>query len=163
MANENDFMQMAKDLAKAERELKIEHFVKIHIEYVENGQRILYKAYDLRKDVYFRRKWVIDWREARLRCKKPNVTIRRYYTYYDKRSGLNLGYSSQLSTLIAAKAQVTKINRAIEEYLEMKKQDLFFDVQNDPILQKAYAKIKEQQKKIQIAEEKLKKLVDANH
>ena len=62
----SDFYQYAKDLAKAEKELKIEHWVQISICYGYGHQSVTLYTYDLPREVYERRMWVIRWRVARL-------------------------------------------------------------------------------------------------
>lgn len=55
----DDFIQMAKDFAKAERELGVQKWVSICIDRVdENGNREQIFNYDLPREVYERRVWV---------------------------------------------------------------------------------------------------------
>lgn len=68
----SDWFQMAKDLAKAEKELKIEKWVQITIEYNDEVKHepVRLFIYDLPREVYERRRWVIRWRLARFQCLK---------------------------------------------------------------------------------------------
>ena len=63
-----DWFQMAKDYAKAEKELKIERWVYISIEYKDEGklEPVRLFSYNLPREVYERRRWVIRWRLSKL-------------------------------------------------------------------------------------------------
>lgn len=61
----DDWFQMDKDYAKAEKELKIENWVQISICYGHGHQSVTLYTYDLPREVYERRMWVIRWRVAR--------------------------------------------------------------------------------------------------
>ena len=50
-----DWFQMAKDYAKAEKELKIENWVQISICYGHGHQSVTLYTYDLPREVYERR------------------------------------------------------------------------------------------------------------
>ncbi|MFR0679052.1 hypothetical protein [Dysgonomonas mossii] len=83
----DDWMQYAKDLAKAERELKIEHWVYITFEVRdENRNREILHKIDLPRDMVDRWQWVIEWRKAKLICKYPRKKITVYHCAYDKRT-----------------------------------------------------------------------------
>lgn len=70
----DDWMQYAKDLAKAERELKIEHWVYITFEVRdENRNREILHRIDLPRDMVDRWQWLIEWRRAKLVCKYPRT------------------------------------------------------------------------------------------
>ena len=58
--------EKAKELAKAERELKIDKWVIISIEYRNKDyQNVVLFQYDLPKDIYEKYRWVVIWRQAR--------------------------------------------------------------------------------------------------
>lgn len=147
MAQENmdDFMQYAKNLAKAERELKIEHWVYISFE-VRNADRsreVLHKI-DIPREMLDRWQWLINWRKAKLICTYPRKDIQVYYCYYDKRTGLQTGFDFLLGKVASAKAQITKVERTIEKYISYEKQNnLFFDINTDEQLMKAYNKLEQ--------------------
>ena len=101
--------------AKAEKELEVERWAAITIESKERG--LLYR-YDLPVHLTERWEWVIRWRLAKLICKYPKDNIRRYYAPYYKRKGVYMGYNEDFSTLISAKAQVTKAENAIKKYCD---------------------------------------------
>lgn len=108
----DDWWEYAKELAKAERELQIGHWVRISIEYRdEAGDTVRLHSYDLPRELHERYRWVVRWREARLQCLYPRKHIHTYYSYYDKRTGLRTGFNSCLSRLSTAKAQITIAER----------------------------------------------------
>jgi len=62
----HDFMQYAKDLAKAERELKIEQWVSISLERkIPNGYNEKLYRYDIPRHMLDKWRWVIHWRQAK--------------------------------------------------------------------------------------------------
>ena len=157
----SDYYQFAKDLAKAEKELKIENWVQISICYGYGHQSVILYTYDLPREVYERRMWVIRWRVARLQCKYPRNDVYTSFYCYDKRSGESLEVSSCLSKLISAKAQITKAERRMNEYIEYNRQNnLFFDEESDEELAKFREKL--ERKKLECAEcqKRLEKLVE---
>ena len=99
----------------------------ISIEYKEkNGERIVLYHYDLPRELHERYRWVIRWREAKLLCQYPKKNIHTYYSYYDKRTGLNTVFNSLLSKLTSAKAQITIAERKKQEYLQYQRQNNLF-------------------------------------
>lgn len=129
----DDWMEYAREYAKAERELKIEKWVYISIEYrTKIRDRIVLYTYDLPRKLYERRSWIIRWRVARLQCLHPKEDIHPYFSYYDRRTGLSTGFDSALSKLSAAKAQITIAERKEKEYIEYQRaNNLFFDETTD--------------------------------
>ncbi len=139
----DDWMQDAKDLAKAERELKIEHWVYITFEVKDDNQnrKVLHKI-DLPRNMVDRWRWVIEWRKAKLICKYPRKRITVYHCAYDKRTGLQTGFNFLLTKVASAKAQITKVERVIARYIKDETQNnLFFDAETDERLLKANAKL----------------------
>ena len=139
----DSWWEYARELAKAERELKIEKWVYISIEYKEeNGERFFFYFYVVQRDLHERYRWVIRWREAKLLCQYPKKNIHTYYSYYDKRTGLNTDFNSLLSKLTSAKAQITIAERKEQEYLQYQRQNnLFFNEQTDEQLIKFRKKL----------------------
>lgn len=159
----SDFYQYAKDLAKAERELNIEKWVQITIEYKDESklEPVRLFKYDLPREVYERRMWVIRWRLARFQCQYPKQYVQCYFGYYDRRSGESLEFNSCLSKLISAKAQVTKAERMMREYIEHNRQNnLFFDENTDDELVKFKTKLERKKKECAECEKRLEKLVE---
>lgn len=147
----DDWFQMDKDLAKAEKELKIENWVQISICYGHGHQSVILYTYDLPREVYERRMWVIRWRMAKLQCQYPKQIVSTSLYFYDKRSGESMGLNSCLSKLISAKAQVTKAERMMKNYIEQNRQNnMFFDEYTDEELVKFREKL--ERKKLECAE-----------
>lgn len=157
-----EWMQYAKDMAKAEKELKVEQWVIISFwRTTERGEKVPLFQYDLPRRVADRYDWVIQWRRARLVCRYPKGNITHAYSLYDKRSGEDYSFGSCLSSLASAKAQVTKVERAIKEYIGWQKQNyLFFNGQTDEMLQKAITKLKIKKKNVSEAEARLHRKVE---
>lgn len=128
-----DWWEYAKELTKAERDLQIEHWVRISIEYKdEAGNPVRLHSYDLPRGLYERYRWVIRWREAKLQCLYPRKNISTYYSFYDKCTKLRTDFNSCLMKLAAAKAQITIAQRKEAEYIEyQRRNNLFFDEQTD--------------------------------
>ena len=157
----DDWFQMDKDLAKAEKELKIENWVQISICYGHGHQSVILYTYNLPREVYERRMWVIRWRVARLQCQHPRNDVYTSFYYYDKRSGESLEVSSCLRKLISAKAQITKAERRMNEYIEHNHQNnLFFDENTDEELVKFREKLKRKELECAECEKRLELLVE---
>lgn len=148
----DDWMQDAKDLAKAERELKIEHWVYISFE-IRNPDRSreVLHTIDIPRDMLDRWRWLVNWRKAKLICKHPRKNIDLLFCYYDKRTGLHTGFDFILGKVASAKAQITKVERAIARYIDYNKcNNLFFNIETDEQLQKAYSKLEQKKENYQI-------------
>jgi hypothetical protein len=143
----SDWMEEARELAKAERELQIDKWVIISIECrKKGGERIVLHRYDLPRDLHEKYGWVIRWRQARCQCLYPRESIELYHSYYDKRTGMKTGFNSCLSRLAASKAQITIAKKREQEYLRFQKQDnLFFDENTDEDLVKFREKLKKKE------------------
>ena len=154
----DDFMQMAKYYAEAEKELGVCHWVFITIERTDghcNYERLF--SYDLPREVYERRRWVIEWRKARLVCQYPKGNVRCFLSYYDKRLGSDKHLNDDLRKLVSAKAQVTKARRNIDKYVDYNRQNnMFFDESTDADLQKAREKLAVKEASVRAAEEILR-------
>lgn len=147
----DDWFQMAKDLAKAERELKIEQWVEVTIYYGYADKQVSLYHYDLPREMYFRYQWVIRWRMAKFQCQYPKQIIGISLYHYDKRSGESMGLNSCLPKLISVKAQVTKAERMMKNYIEQNRQNnMFFDEYTDEELVKFREKL--DRKKLECAE-----------
>lgn len=157
----DDFIQMAKDFAKAERELGVQKWVSISIERVDkNRNREQIFNYDLPREVYERWEWVVNWRRAKLVCKYPKDHVNCYFSFYDKRLGNNPKFTADLKTLTSAKAQVTRVQRKIDEYIAYNKaNNLFFDENTDEDLLKARKKLVIKMANVKAAEERLKQKI----
>lgn len=158
----DDFMALAKYYAQAEKELEVQSWVYISIEYTDSSRNVIRLfSYDLPREVYERREWVIEWRKARLICQYPKAGIQCYSSYYDKRLGNNPKLTADLRTLVGAKAQVTKVRRRIEEYVAYHKEnDIFFDESTDSDLIVARQKLENKIKSVAEAESRLKAKIE---
>lgn len=145
MAQENmgGWMEYAREYAKTQREKIIEKWVGITIEYrTKERQRVVLFRYDLPRNVYERRQWVVRWRQARLLCQYPKENVQAYFSYYDRRTGLSMDFGSLLSRLSAAKTQITIARRKEQEYLEyQRKNNMFFIETEDETLAKFRRKL----------------------
>ena len=113
---------------------------------------------DLPRKVADKYDWVVRWRRARLTCQYPKGNVTHTYCLYDRHSGEDYSFGSCLSSLAAAKAQVTRMERRIREYTTWQKQNnLFFDEQTDEMLQKAVTKLKIKKENVQEAERRLQR------
>lgn len=156
----DDWFQMAKDYAKAEKELKVEQWVEVTLYYGYADKQVSLYHYNLPREMYFRYQWVIRWRMAKLQCKYPKQIISISLYFYDKRSGESMDVSSCLSKLISAKAQVTKAERMIREYIEHNRQhNMFFDENADEELIRFRKKLESKKSKCAECEERLEVLV----
>lgn len=70
-----DWFQMAKDYAKAEKELKIEQWVEVTIYYGYAEKQVSLYHYNLPREMYLRYQWVIRWRMAKLQCQYPKQIV----------------------------------------------------------------------------------------
>ncbi len=153
----DDFFQMAKYYAKAEKDLGVQRWVFIGFERKDGYNYIRLFSYDLPREVFERRRWVIEWRKARLVCQYPKDNVRYTLHFYDKRFGNNIQLNKDLNRLISAKAQVTKVQRNIDKYVAYNKaHNLFFDESTDVDLLKAREKLEAKIANVKEAEERMK-------
>lgn len=147
MAQESigDWIEYAREIAKAETALKIEKWVYISIEYrTKDRERVVLFRYDLPRKIYERYQWVVRWRHARLLCQYPRENVQTYFSFYDKRTGLSTGFNSLLSKLSAAKAQITIARRREQEYISHQRlNNMFFNEDDDEMLLKFRQKLQD--------------------
>ncbi len=158
----SDWMEEAKAIAKAERELGIEKWVVLSIEYQTKDYRcvVLYR-YDLPRELYEKYRWVVRWRQARCQCLHPRETVQLYHSYYDKRTGLRTDFNSCLSSLAASKAQITIAKKREQEYLVWQRQNnLFFDENTDEELVKFREKLKKKEENYNLLYRNIQKAVE---
>jgi len=159
-----DWMEEAKELAKAERELGIEKWVIISIEYqTKDCRRVVLFQYDLPREIYKRYDWVVRWRQARCQCLYPRESVLIYHSYYDKKTGLRTDFNSCLSRLAASKAQITIARKREQEYLTYQKQNnLFFDESTDEDLVKFREKLKSKEENYNLLYLNIQNAVEAH-
>ena len=142
----DDWMEYARELARAERELRIERWVFISIECKDGA------GYPVR-----RHRWVVRWRESRLQCLYPKRQINTYYSYYDRRTGLRTDFNSSLSRLSAAKAQISIAERKEREYIHYQRtNNLFFDENTDEQLVRFREKLRMKKEKYTALEHEIR-------
>ncbi|MEA4975702.1 MAG: hypothetical protein VB046_08210 [Paludibacter sp.] len=132
-------------------EINIEQWVEISWYIFESGISIQNQnvkechihTIDIPRSMLDRWRWLIDWRTSKYKYLNPRKNVQHWYCYYDKKTGFNLAYNSTLIKLISAKAQVTKVQNAIEKYKDEMSKTLFFDMQNDVIYRKLIIKLNE--------------------
>lgn len=151
-----------RDKPLSEKTLEVQHWVYIGIERIDaNGNRVRIFSYDLPREVYERRNWVVRWREAKCRCQYPKDNVQCYFSFYDKRLGNDQKLSDDLRKLISCKAQVSKQQRLIDEYIDWhRKNDLFFDENTDTELLKIRKKLAQKTVNVQEAEQRLKMKIE---
>ena len=153
-----DWMQAAKDLAKAEKDLGVQKWVLITFyRKNEKGEAEKIFEYDLPRELWIKWNWVVNWRRAKLICMFPRGEVYNTMSFYDKRSGYETSINTFIGRLISAKAQATKVQRSIDNYIAWnRRNNMFFDENTDEKLiilrGKLFAKINN----IHEAEERLK-------
>ena len=128
-----DWMQAAKDLAKAEKDLGVQKWVLITFyRKNEKGEAEKIFEYDLPRELWIKWNWVVNWRRAKLICMFPRGEVYSTMSFYDKRSGYETGINTFLGRLISAKAQATKVQRSIDNYIAWnRRNNMFFDENTD--------------------------------
>ena len=160
--NISDWMDEAKAIAKAERELGIEKWVILSIEYqTKDYRRVVLFQYDLPREIYEKYRWVVRWRQARCQCSHPRETVQLYHSYYDKKTGLRTDFNSCLSRLAASKAQITIAKNREQKYFSWQKQNnLFFDEATDEQLVKFREKLKKKEENYNLLYRNIQKAVE---
>lgn len=159
------FMTMVKYYIQAEKELEAQSWVHISIQYTDKSG-IIHRlfTYDLPREVYERRSWVPEWRQAKFKCKFPRENVSCYFCYYDKRLGNDSKLNADFKRLIAAKAQVTRMQNKIEEYVKYERENnMFFDEDSDPNLMRARKKLEFKKSNIKAAEDRMKEKIKQIH
>lgn len=165
-------MLYAKAHAEAEKAMGIEKWVQvsyyIDIPEKEDGAVCLQShgsqwskrvfLYDMPRHQYDRYLWVIRWRYARLVCQYPKRNVQYYVCFYDKKTGLELGFGEALSKLTAAKALLSRYKNRKKDYIDSQSNNIFFNGSDD-VVEKFNAKISSTKKKIQHLELQIKELV----
>ncbi|WP_134087876.1 hypothetical protein [Olivibacter sp. XZL3] len=131
-------------------DIKIQKYVKLRIvKYAlrENGSTDYHegkeylKTYDLPRDLYERKKWVMRWRTAWFQCRYPKNEVFMSLSFYDNKSGDDLELEPLLNRLVSAKRMVTKLQNAIAEYEAEREAELIWEKEYDPFYQKGLSKL----------------------
>ena len=123
----------------------------------EGGREVLY-VYDLPREMVWEYNWVLEWRKARFVCKYPKDHVSLYFHFYDKTSGLEIGYQTLLSRKVSAKALITKYRNAKKLYIAEKEKELFFDPETDPVLKKADDNIRRAEQRFKEISDEIEKI-----
>ena len=153
-----DYFLMAREIAREERNLGIEHWdgISIQREGDKVGEYVRLYHYDLPRQLAEKYDWVIRWRAARLQCQYPRYCVRVYHSPYKKVMGVNIGMQKDLDTFVAAKAQYTKQKRTLDEYISRQKAtNMFFSEDTDQGVVKIKAKLERKKENIEQAEARL--------
>ena len=152
----HDYYKMAKEIAKIEKSLNIERWVKIAVVYKLEGNEIVLYRYDLPVWQYNKWAWVVRWRQAKLQCQHPRECVTLAFDYYKKVMGYTIGMQQDIDKFVAAKAQVSLQERIVKEYVEQQqKSNFFFDEDADEQLLKIKAKLKAKKENVAQAELRL--------
>lgn len=155
-----DYLEYAKSFAKAEKELKIKPYAAVFICKKEDNKEVILHRYDIPRKSLERWQWVVQWRKARYICADPRSHIYTTMHFYDKTSGEDYGFRSDLSKLVALKSKITLQENRIQTYIEANQGNIFFDEATDQSLQKIRAKLDFAKKRVADAEAKLKAKVE---
>ena len=151
-----DYYEMAKEIARVERELKIERWVKIAIEYKSDGVYHRLYLYDMPVWQYEKWNWVIRWRMARFQCQMPRELVQLSFDHYKKVMETNIGMQHDLDRFVAAKAQVSKQEKIVASYIKHQKaNNIFFNEETDEMLLKVRAKLQSKKESVVLAEQRL--------
>ena len=154
----HDYFMKAKEIAKEEKKLGIEHWDGISIERDGDkcGEYIRLYHYDLPRQLAEKYDWVIRWRAAKLQCQFPRYCVRICHYLYKKVMGVNIGMQKDIDIFVAAKAQYTKQKRILDDYISKQKEsNIFFCEDTDEEVIKIKAKLERKKENIEQAEARL--------
>ena len=153
----SDYYEMAKEIAKVEKELDIEHWDVITICRTgdKEGDYVGLYKYDLPRRIAEKYDWCIRWRTARFQCQYPRYNVRCYHSPYRKVMGDNIGMQEDLNKFIAAKALVSKQKNRLEKYIAKQKESIFYDEATDELTIQAKAKLERNIQNVAQAEARL--------
>lgn len=154
----SDYYEEAKEIARIEKELGIEMWDRVSIERSgdKEGEHIALYSYDLPRSIAEKYEWVLRWRTAKLQCQYPRYIVWCYHGLYRKIAGENIGMQEDLDKFIASKAQLSKQQRRLDEYIAYEKENnIFFDESADEQVVKVKAKIERNRQIVAEAEARL--------
>lgn len=129
-------------------------YVRKHMHYNKEGmlkvnhyEEETIKTFDIPRAIHQRRQRFFSLLQMKLQLENLKYHVDVYYSFYeDKPISLEQLKKRQQA---AIKAQITKIENAMQEYRKEQEAKLFWEKENDPIWQKAIAKLKRQMKKME--------------
>lgn len=154
----HDYFMEAKEIARQEKSLGIEHWDSISIERDGDkaGEYVRLYHYDLPRQIAEKYDWVVRWRAAKLQCQYPRHGVRIYHSPYEKVMGVNIGMQKDIDTFVAAKAQYTKQKRILDDYIsEQKETNMFFSEDTDQEVIRIKEKLERKKENIDLAEARL--------
>ena len=153
-----DYYQMAKEIAKVEKELNIEQWDFVTIERNGDmvGESVRLYSYNLPRRLAEKYEWVFRWRMARLQCQYPRYIVTVRHGLYKKVMGENIGMQKDIDVFVAAKAKLTKQERVLNEYIAYQKaNNIFYDEMTDEQTIKVKAKLVRKKENVEQAEARM--------
>lgn len=153
-----DYYQMAKEIAKVEKQLNIEQWDIVTIERYGDveGETVCLYLYNLPRHLVDKYDWVIRWRMSRLQCQYPRYLVVVRHGLYKKVMGVNIGMQKDIDVFVAAKAQLAKQERVLNEYIAHEKaNNIFYDEMTDEQTIKAKAKLARKKEIVEQAEARM--------
>lgn len=145
-----NWQEYSQTIDKVQKELNVQPYCKVSITRKKpDGELEKLYEYDLPRKMVWEYNWVIEWRKARFVCKYPRDKVSLSFHFYDKTSGLEIGYQTLLSKKVAAKALITKYTNLRTRYIEDKEKELFFVPETDEVLKRLNAKIRRAEQKFE--------------
>lgn len=116
--------------------------------------------YDIPRRMYDKWKWVFNWRLAWYQCQYPRNYVSKSYSFYDKKTGLEMGYGKALTKLISMKGQVTRNRNKLERARKIhnQKYGLFNDFESSEEYKKLMGKISHYESEVSKYSEEVEKL-----
>lgn len=154
----HDYYMMAKEIAKQEKNLGIEHWdsVSIERESEKAGEYIKLYHYDLPRQIAVKYDWVIRWRAAKFQCLYPRYYVRISHFLYRKVMGVNIGMQKDIDIFVTAKAHYTRQKRILDNYISKQKEtNMFFSEDTDEEVIRIKEKLERKKTDINIAETRL--------
>lgn len=161
MSEIQGFLEYGKAYNMAMKDLKAEHWVVIALRTKINGESKLLYQYDIPVKMNERWGWVIEWRRSKLNCMYPKNGVRAYYSFYYRVKDVEMKeYNDCIKSLIAYKAKLTLCENNIRKYVELHKNELFFNENNDEKLIKLKAKCEKAKQNILLCTNRLRLKVE---
>ena len=136
--------------------MEIERWVKITIYLVaqksdgspdHHAPKKVLSSFDLPRELYERRQWVIVWRLAWWQCRYPRRYLWSGYHYYDKKTGQDL-MDPTYNRIQTCRRMVTKLTNSMRKYEGERARELIWEKDRDPQWQQAVAKLKAYQEEL---------------
>lgn len=143
-----DYQEYAKALSDLRKEIRIEPYVKVSIGFYKGGKQtarednfVLLYEYDIPREMYFAKYWIIRWRTARFQCQYPRENVEHYLCFYEKKSGFDEHKKELLQKITNHFIQIKRQEKALQEHYEYRKTILFVTPKEEAIAQSIEQKI----------------------